>query len=79
MPYCHRCGDPNATPLLSATTPRRLRLIAYSVLVNDTLSTFKIVMVEELTSQFSRCQQLLNSISGTISSKSSVSSANFFV
>ncbi|OEL26226.1 hypothetical protein BAE44_0012760 [Dichanthelium oligosanthes] len=27
-------------------------------------------LVEELTSQFARCQQLLNSISGTISSKS---------
>ena len=27
-------------------------------------------LVEELTSQFSRCQQLLNSISGTLSSKS---------
>ncbi|KAJ1259933.1 hypothetical protein BS78_10G193800 [Paspalum vaginatum] len=27
-------------------------------------------LVEELTNQFSRCQQLLNSISGTVSSKS---------
>ncbi|PNT70582.1 hypothetical protein BRADI_2g13760v3 [Brachypodium distachyon] len=30
-------------------------------------------LVEELTSQFARCQQLLNSISGTLSSKSIVS------
>ncbi|XP_062211737.1 mediator of RNA polymerase II transcription subunit 9-like isoform X2 [Phragmites australis] len=29
-------------------------------------------LVEELTSQFARCQQLLNSISGTISSKSTL-------
>ncbi|KAF0919773.1 hypothetical protein E2562_031468, partial [Oryza meyeriana var. granulata] len=30
-------------------------------------------LVEDLTSQFARCQQLLNSISGTLSSKSTVS------
>ncbi|KAF2950340.1 hypothetical protein DAI22_01g180300 [Oryza sativa Japonica Group] len=30
-------------------------------------------LVEDLTSQFARCQQLLNSISGTLSSKSIVS------
>ncbi|KAF0919774.1 hypothetical protein E2562_031468, partial [Oryza meyeriana var. granulata] len=33
-------------------------------------------LVEDLTSQFARCQQLLNSISGTLSSKSTIENSS---